>query len=1053
MSNGKETDKGSSRRTKQKKMGVTDFANSLRAYLDQVTLEESESDQTLDEIQTVNHILAERRVNFEVRNLIKFSSIVFKHDKQKQSEFLLQYTHDASYRDLLHLLKDIKDQEYDQSLSEFNASMNWKDGINSKYEAILKFINDGREKIHPSKISILTSYAEGDKDILASKYIKKNAQSIKFEDFIQLLKFSEYKYTFISEYLNNKDLTADQVVELISHNDENSYLIAEDYFLKNSYDIEFDEAIKIIEVANKRQGDTEFNNVNFDLPYTYLIKNQKQLNTDELIEIIPHIKNAENIYKATKNLIKNKGEELEIDSFLSLINKTDKKLNEQLYSGKKTSYQQELLDIYFDKNLFNIVLDDALEFAKFSQKTLIKWGEHKKFDFNLKELAKITNSLDSEKTIKYVTSKCLTKNNPELSKEELLSFARAGNQDYLVMALTNSWLSKPSNNLEASELTSILSAIEWDGYKTPIISKWLEKEENNLNKENFTEIISTLQEALEKNALREWSKYSNDKNFSPTIRHLTSKGATKIRSMDERHGTDFFDQLVNCDNPAKIKNLTSFNAAQIRIYDQTLKTNSFEKLLSSDDIEKIRCLTSKQAAEIKKLDYRGNTKFFENLTDTNNTEKVKLLTSSGALKIRELDFKHNTNFFEQLVNTDDVEKIRYLVSSNSVKIRLLDLKDKTSFFEQLVNSDDLERIKIFTSGDALFLRGLDHVARLDKSPKEEQGVYARLFKQNDSEEAKKILQNEILDFANKDPEFAKFKEIVNSIQFAKRADGSDIGIGCEFEMLTEKIVKNYLLPEGYKAVKDGSLVPDEHDNVFTNPIEVVTPIITKDNVLSLYFALSMTKALNHTTNDTCGFHVHVGLKGSKINKNSNKEAKDPSTLEVAKQIVINYLALEGLGFGFPKRNYEMENLSDVIEEVEQNGKSSFVKKVGRSQVLNPLQVKEIEDAKSLKELKETANPFGRSQAKVNLASLFTYGTVEFRESSATISPIEAIATTKFYYDLVQDSIEMVKSEGKAHTPSTAKMELMKRDIKELRKYNNNVIDNAVGKSKEEEQIR
>lgn len=262
---------------------------------------------------------------------------------------------------------------------------------------------------------------------------------------------------------------------------------------------------------------------------------------------------------------------------------------------------------------------------------------------------------------------------------------------------------------------------------------------------------------------------------------------------------------------------------------------------------------------------------------------------------------------------------------------------------------------------------------------------------------------------------AQTEEIISCISELYSTMG--VEIECCFRGEIPAIKNNSM--KGWSSLPDVSLRPDDKDK----SIEYVSDILEKPN--DMHQVLALCEAIFDTsyTNKSCGLHVHVGMldRGSKLNMDN----PDLSKLDLIKQILINYAALEGVGLKFPERKYEMIRLA--------KNKSGERKEISK-----------ILDAKSIPELNQLLYEKNdeRNGASVNLEALFKHGTIEFRAHSGTVNSRDIVSWMRCINDLIGLSKQMISQKG-AHMPEPKDLEKIAEIFSQLRQSDSCVIGSSI----------
>lgn len=198
--------------------------------------------------------------------------------------------------------------------------------------------------------------------------------------------------------------------------------------------------------------------------------------------------------------------------------------------------------------------------------------------------------------------------------------------------------------------------------------------------------------------------------------------------------------------------------------------------------------------------------------------------------------------------------------------------------------------------------------------------------------------------------------------------------GVEIELFREDPDDFPALPKGWRVEEDSSLEPKDQG------MEVVSPILrNKDDLRTLVDVCTTSLWEDSYTNNSAGFHMHIGIvpEGEVVSENDKEAEEAFKPLERVKQILVNHAEIEFAGRKYPERDYDFPEFHKLIAE---------------KQVENNPNESPIIEAKSLEDLLKITQVGGeRTNSPVNLDSLFIHGTIEFRDNSPTISPMEMIA--------------------------------------------------------------
>ena len=241
-------------------------------------------------------------------------------------------------------------------------------------------------------------------------------------------------------------------------------------------------------------------------------------------------------------------------------------------------------------------------------------------------------------------------------------------------------------------------------------------------------------------------------------------------------------------------------------------------------------------------------------------------------------------------------------------------------------------------------------------------------------------------------------------------------VGVEIEFVSSKLAElSDLEDRRWSLVDDGSLEATE-SKPFTK--ELVSPIINTPEQIQNIITTCSTAAekWGADTNPSCGLHIHVGLFPKSI-RDTTKVL--PGSLELIKQVLINYAILEEMGLKFPPRHYPMKSVKA------DNGDATYDK------------LKKIQKASGVDEILPLINS-DRTTDPVNLHSLFKHGTIEFRAHSGTIDANNILSWMKFINELMLVSQSMLdKNDGRATLTGNTK-NLLKNQL--LSKQNPNLSD-------------
>ena len=213
----------------------------------------------------------------------------------------------------------------------------------------------------------------------------------------------------------------------------------------------------------------------------------------------------------------------------------------------------------------------------------------------------------------------------------------------------------------------------------------------------------------------------------------------------------------------------------------------------------------------------------------------------------------------------------------------------------------------------------------------------------------------------------KLLDIVDLINKVLKEDNKDI----EFKYLYPTIKNDY---SKWVIVEDNTII-SKNDNEIG--FEIVSPILSLNKVLEIHKVLSSIKKLPIIINNTCGFHVHVS-KSYKLELNN------------IKNIIKNYIIFENVIDLFHDKS-RINNF--YCKSISENNNFKYLKSISRK-------INRINHIKSLNDLINLINEDSKC-FKVNLNSLITKGTIEFRQHISTIN-IDDIFNWIFFITLFVD---------------------------------------------------
>ncbi|MFT6105865.1 MAG: hypothetical protein ACJATL_000074 [Rickettsiales bacterium] len=430
---------------------------------------------------------------------------------------------------------------------------------------------------------------------------------------------------------------------------------------------------------------------------------------------------------------------------------------------------------------------------------------------------------------------------------------------------------------------------------------------------------------------------------------------------------------------------------------------SFEELLElSNNERKFTALVFSFSADLIKS---GKVEF-ENISELydDNADKLEVFTSYWAryfIISGIVDFEKFSNLYDE--NRDKFQALASNLPGDLIKSGIVD-------FEQISNlyDESQDKFKAMTSDESkyLMMRGLikfDDLSKLhDQDRKEFEAItsseFVNLIKIK-KHSLKNINKDEVEELTRDrigDDSYGQIKKLIPLLNST---------YGIEIESCLPEISPTALdsTPFGWKNVADPTIAPKRFHH---KKVEHISPILDRSNLFGLGFMFAFLKCSKSYVNDSCGFHVHAGMLVE------NLKVEEGVGFDLIKQILVNYVALEEEGLGFPQRKYAIRSLTSRL-----SGKN----------------IKEILEAKDLISLR-TKTQFDKGSV-VNLESMLTHGTIEFRAHSGTVNPKDILSWLTFVNELVGISLKMTKGRDGVRQPNEAEKSQLKQALEQLKSTN------------------